>query len=129
MEKLTKQQYLDLLVTTSKQGGFPAVSEREECAYRSDDGKRCAVGLILPDAFYDSHNLEGSTVVDIADEFPEVEEFFPAGLAVKDMREIQNCHDTIAQGIDYRINRVWSHDRFVYELLGCACFYGMKPTV
>lgn len=54
---MNKYEYFRLLVETSKNGGFPAVKKNEltgkyKCCYRTDDGKKCAIGLIIPEEKY-----------------------------------------------------------------------------
>lgn len=48
------------LLTQKKQ----ALSEDGKCAYRSNNGLKCAVGCLIPDELYDS-NLENNMVSDI----------------------------------------------------------------
>ena len=61
------------------------------CAYRGDEGKKCAVGCLISDEDY-SANLEGRTVFD-----PQVQEALPVQFrtpeALKLLAALQLAHD------------------------------------
>lgn len=55
----TKQEVFDLILEgVRKQGGLSVNGTM--CAYRSNEGKRCAIGLLIPDDRY-VPDMEGST--------------------------------------------------------------------
>lgn len=114
---MTKYEYKDLLIQTSKDGGFPATNIDGSCAYRCEDGKKCAVGLILPDSLYE-RQLEYKTIDDLfTQEYLEDKSWIPDDLTVSDLYEIQRVHDSMSS--DYN---GWNHDRFVKELHELECF-------
>lgn len=113
--RLSVQTYYDLLVRTSREGGFPAVDGKQSCRYRMDDGRRCAVGWAIPDEAY-SPSIEGK-VVD-HDEMPAevlnaIEAAVP-GLGLADFAQIQRLHDGMRHD--------WDHSRFVARLNRMGCF-------
>lgn len=59
------------------------------CMYRGPDGLRCAVGGIMPDAFYD-HNLEGDTPSVLVER--GLLRATPLGLDL--LRALQRAHDS-----------------------------------
>ena len=113
---LTKQEYYDLLVTTSRNGGFPAIRVDDHgfnnCVYRGEDGRRCAVGLIMPDDRY-KKELEGSTASHVC-KICGVD-WIPEGIMAADLENIQSAHDNLSNGD-------WSHIDFVTELDQLVCF-------
>lgn len=52
----TRQQTFDTAVRLTVEQGGPSTRDtwkvRGECAYRGDNGRRCTVGLLIPDAKY-----------------------------------------------------------------------------
>jgi hypothetical protein len=66
MDKL--QEYYDQLMAACDDGTFPSYAPDEGnsngCWYRSPDGKRCAVGIRIPDELYDPE-LEGTSYADL----------------------------------------------------------------
>jgi hypothetical protein len=65
---MTKQEIFDHVLTHLRKQGKPAINETDSgediCAYRTDDGLKCAVGCLIPDDKY-NEDLEGrsATVV------------------------------------------------------------------
>lgn len=64
-EHLNKQREASVLETT----------DNAVCAYRTPDGKMCAVGCLIPDELYHP-DMEGKTVGGLLDGFPEIRELF-----------------------------------------------------
>lgn len=54
---MTMQQMFDVMVSHMKAQGHKAVSNGR-CAYRGDDGSKCAVGALIKDEYY-SEGIEG----------------------------------------------------------------------
>ncbi len=113
---MTRQEYRDLLITKSNAGEFPAGKYDEEldqflCSYRAENGRRCVVGLIIPDDRYDPE-IEGSNmktlkVVKCID--------FPDGVTQIDLEELQHLHDNLSN------ENPWPTEKFntrVCEILG-----------
>ena len=113
---LTKQEYYDLLVTTSRNGGFPAVRVDDycfnNCVYRGGDGRKCAVGLIMPDDRY-KKELEGTTASHVCKVCGT--DWVPKGITAEDLENIQSAHDNLSNGD-------WRHIDFVTELDQLVCF-------
>ena len=102
---MTKLEYYELLVKTSLEGGFPArVSEgmASVCKYRCEDGKKCAIGLIMPDGFY-RPDMEGRAVNRVTGH--TIPDWFPEGVDMDQVMEIQAAHDGMTI--------IWRHERFV----------------
>lgn len=85
-----KQDYFNRAVEGLAKQGFTRSQHRRQCLYRSPNGKKCALGHLIPDDRY-SESLEGRGVshallVDVG--FGELsledEEFF---------NNLQTCHD------------------------------------
>lgn len=110
---MNAQEYYNLLVKTSKEGGFPA-KENGEPKYFCKDGRRCPVGLIIPDNIK-IKEVDGSNTAYAL--FDIIETWFPEGMNVYDLQDIQDIHDE--QG------KEWSHEGFVKDLnkLGCFAYF------
>lgn len=117
----TLREYYDLLVKTSKEGGFPAAVFREgdvHCRYRTEDGKKCAVGLVIPDDRYDPtwdcHNLTAYGLP-----FVVIRPGLPADASVNLLSRIQEVHDELARkclrGGEFDPD-AWDHAEFVRRL-------------
>jgi len=108
---MTTQEYFNLLIETSKSGGFPATAEDGTCAYRGKDGKKCAVGVIIPDDVYDVE-MEGKPVYDLLEKGVDWD-WLPKrdGVTVspKDLHWVQAAHDE-------QVNGEWSHEKFETDL-------------
>lgn len=135
---LTKQEYFDLLVKTSREGGFPSVVPTSgetqvgyDCAYRTADGRKCGIGLLIPDTKY-VRPMEGARpTADFWAAYPDairpVEGFRHAGSlhATNDYIAVQMAHDALA--VDYHGNlKAWDHAEFVRRLLELPCFAGVE---
>ncbi|MEN7527880.1 hypothetical protein [Cupriavidus sp. DL-D2] len=60
------------------QGRRAMANQGQTCAYRSADGCKCAVGVLIPDELYDVH-MEGLSIARMLDQLDELE--LPAPLA------------------------------------------------
>jgi hypothetical protein len=119
---MTKQEYFDLLVKTSKEGGFPANSIYGGCYYRSPEGKKCTIGLLIPDPLYNS-----------AMEFVDITKIIPYivpvdGFMIDDYCLVQSTHDgmVIKQQSVITGQSIWNHTEFVSNLLDLPCFQGVQ---
>lgn len=124
---MTKQEYFGLLVETSRAGGFPSAVPDDEseggafCLYRGPDGRRCAVGLLIPDDRY-TPRMEDLGAGQLLQEFPALGAAVPAGLTGPDLEAVQAVHDAFA-----RDGGPWPHDRFVARLRLLSFFADAPP--
>lgn len=123
---MTKQEYLDLVVTTSRNGGFPSIVRSDNCElrdpnclYRSDNGKKCVAGLLIPDDKY-SEVMEGQAIDTLIEEC-SLFSIIPHGMTLPELVECQELHDDNAGHVP------WPHDEFVDGLLS-GPFKNMRPT-
>lgn len=93
MDKEALQQAFDKAYLGLKAQGFERSHENEVCLYRGPDGKKCALGHLIPDDQY-RHDMEGRGVGWILRNFPEA---LPLELhndrTMRDLRRLQQCHD------------------------------------
>lgn len=141
MSRLTKQQYYDLLVTTSKNGGFPAADDHGNCFYRTEDGKRCVVGIVLPDNLY-QRCMEGKAFSrvceiligeyesdhqhlpdDVRKQDPTKFEWVPEHMSLCDLASCQSAHDNLVLG-----HGQWVHSYFVKNLNALSCFQDVQKV-
>lgn len=93
----TAQQVFDRCVEhlfTQRRPSFELASQgARHCLYRCDDGRRCAVGLFIPDVDYDPMMDEGNTDVSaLLDNFPsQVPGWFHDHQSLLD--QLQTVHD------------------------------------
>ena len=86
----TKQSMLEHIKTNFKGKSINTKSDGEDiCLYRGPDGKKCAVGLFIPDEKYDRSMEECSPLSDV---LRCVTQHFP--LNPENMRVLQYIHDT-----------------------------------
>lgn len=97
---MTKREYLDLLIDAAHDGTFPSVAG-SVCRYRTESGRRCAVGVLISEeqyaAWFEARRMacEGVAV----DQFhPEVlQAILPDDMSVLDLKRIQEAHDGVAR--------------------------------
>ena len=73
----------------------PRAKEGLRCVYRTDDGRKCAIGCFIPDDKYDS-DFEGRNVRQLMQSGPS-KEFFRSlfrGVSPPLLHMLQNLHDT-----------------------------------
>lgn len=110
---MTKEEYKALLIHTSATGGFPARGGLfNRCMYRTDDGKKCAAGLLIPDECY-TPQIEGLCINSFCDEIRNpatvlVARHLPEGVTLFQVHELQQAHDSRSQA--------WDHERFVADV-------------
>lgn len=97
MEKYTHQQAFDkaaVHLLTQHEKSMCNPKTYNGCAYRSEDGKKCAFGIFIPDSVYDIE-MEGNSAGDIIDGYPEVKEQFVFGAGLFADR-MQSIHDNFS---------------------------------
>lgn len=94
MTKHTIQETFDTvarhLLRQSAKSVFNYVYGETSCAYRGDNGLRCAAGCLIPDSEY-SKSIEGSTVYPVMDKLGRTDFFGHDRFLV---RRLQVCHDS-----------------------------------
>lgn len=118
---MTRQEYRDLLISTSASGGFPSYGVLPEdadnsdggsgtgCLYRGPGGKRCAAGLLISDAAY-SPRFEGQTAHALIQRgMVEV----PIGMTASLLSQVQAAHDRLAEDDKGEAIEKWDHEAFV----------------
>lgn len=111
---MNKQEYYDLLVKTSLEGGFPAIERSSNsCKYRSSNGKKCAVGIIIPDNVYEKR-FEGRSINQILKHYCFDQSWIPDGIRISDLKNIQILHDCNTDN--------WNHNYFIRCLNSLPCF-------
>lgn len=112
-----------MLVTAAKDGTFPS-KDGNTCAYRGENGKKCAVGLLLTDE--EVRLVGNNTAVNaIPHRFPSVNlNERVEGLDVRDLTSIQFVHDSLAWKPE------WDADAFIERLKNLSCFkeFATCPT-
>lgn len=104
---LTRQQLFDALVNVALAGHFPARNAGGTCAYRTEDGRACAVGLFLPAAVARRCDDMGASVNDER-VWETVRPFLPDWMDRHTAAEVQTAHDMY--------NGEATHARFVLAL-------------
>jgi len=124
---MNKQRIFDIisdhLLTQGKQSmrtivDIDGINEDEpQCAYRGEDGMKCALGILMPDEAY-NETLEGGTVVGLHIQDAIYEETGPLSRGdLSFLDAMQRCHDQM--GV---IHSEWWPNRLknlaeVYELV------------
>lgn len=116
---LNRQKYLELLIKTSAEGGFPAAKLDNSkflhfmCYYRLND-RKCAIGILIPDNVYHK-DMECGDVYKLIDRFPSLKEHFPKDVAPEEFYNIQQIHDNLAKKCSQQ-NMKWPHETFVTQI-------------
>ena len=90
---MDNQEFFDKATSGFLKQGVLSVDKTGECVYRCDDGRRCAVGFVVPDELY-RFEFEGHAIETLIAEREDVEAFFSKVTALFAV-EIQRCHDSI----------------------------------
>lgn len=78
------------------------------CAYRGDNGLKCAIGCLIPDELY-HEDMESITVIDLVKGFPEIGELF-RGVDINLLFELQSTHDDIdAESWEGVLSDIYAH--------------------
>ncbi len=102
---MTKEEYLAELETRSLNGMFPAINELGECRYRTPDGQKCAIGILISDDKYSS-DMEGGNISCLIREYSLQ---LPEWLTQKQATELQNVHDDMS-------DEEWNHELFMKQV-------------
>lgn len=71
------------------------------CAYRGEDGTKCAIGILIPDDIY-SPNMEGKSFHQLCQQYDVVADL-PEIKAIKQVGEVmQQLHDNLQGMPDFR---------------------------
>jgi len=111
---VTTKEYFNLLIETSESGGFPAITKGNKCAYRGEGGRRCAVGIIMPDHVY-KESMEGAPASNMFEKGIVDWSWLPmkngVTILASDLNSIQEVHDMQVKNTWSRIG-VWDPDKF-----------------
>lgn len=79
------------------------------CAYRGDDGARCAVGIFIPDAEYAS-SMEGQSFCIVVDRCPSLAALPSETQSL--LETLQDCHDTAENrsGLVRKLRELAAHE-------------------
>lgn len=94
---MDKQQIFDTVATHLLKQGKPALSAEGYCRYRTDDGLKCAVGVLIPDDKYDP-KIEGYPVGDAGDVGAMVRQALPFSTnpnLINFLADLQFYHDNV----------------------------------
>ena len=103
MDKEALQQAFNKAYLGLKAQGFERSHKGGSgCRYRGPDGKKCAIGHMIPDEHY-RPEMEGGSVCFIAESYPEA---LPVGLrgipAQHALHRLQRCHDQASNPEDMK---------------------------
>lgn len=99
-EVLTRQQAYDRMREYFARPDAQQAADDGNCAYRAEDGSKCAIGCLIPDDLYDPE-MEGASTAHLFDRFhwlpfaPDDVEFY---------RRAQRIHDTWTPYYDQKEN-------------------------
>lgn len=115
----SRQEWLDLIIKTSLEGGFPSVeydgcANPGRCVYLSPTGRMCVIGLLIDREKYSS-SLEGNLRNKVLEVLPE----WAQQLGRHVLSSVQACHDSRARG-------PWDHKAFVENLRNLNVFTDCK---
>lgn len=90
---MTPQEIFDTVATHLFTQGKRAMDPNtDRCAYRTPDGKKCAIGCLIPDELYDQ-GMEGYSVSCLVDAKFLLPSFFNRNLRL--LSSLQSVHDGI----------------------------------
>lgn len=93
------------------------------CRYRSDDGKKCVVGEVIPDKDYLPEMDDAGDSNELYSRYPSLRDYIPPGMTRGDMKLAQEAHDcTATDGIQADRTIVWNHNEFVWRLAEVPAF-------
>lgn len=120
---MTRQEIFDTVVRHLYSMPHRAML-KGNCAYRSDDGLKCAVGCLIPDEIYDP-KMETFDILRLMVEWETLPAFFCSeniGLLIK----LQSAHDFTA---NWKSNSGGPSEAMARELTEVATRYGLSPAV
>lgn len=87
---MTPQQIYDTVKAHLLQQRCVSINPTIGCAYRGDNGTKCAVGALIPDSMYDPA-MEGAVIATLIHKF-QVPSYFKQNLDL--LHSLQRLHDT-----------------------------------
>lgn len=118
------QEYYDLLVRSAVDGTFPS-HDGAVCVYRGDRTggcpRRCAVGVLIPDARYTDIVEDSSCDEEWWEKFHDCVSL-PAGLEREDLEKAQYAHDSS------RSTDGWNKESFLQKINALDCFARVKQV-
>ena len=114
----SEQEVFDYVIGHLSSQGKQSIrmEEFEFCAYRGANGAKCAVGVLIPDEFYND-GMEGDCVDGLIENFPR--ECLITGIIKHKniLNSLQNMHDSLS---------TWQNqDSFSYEAQRIADLYNL----
>jgi hypothetical protein len=106
----TKQEIFDAAVKQIALQGGPSVALSGFCAYRGENGRKCAVGAVLADDEYEPIFEDHGSVnlINLPDRLKPHRRF---------LRELQQAHDGANRSSDKALDATWSAP---HQVLGIA---------
>ncbi len=92
---MNKQAAFDNLVQAIIDQGGPSVSTTGACRYRGMDGRKCAVGFLIPDHIY-RKSMEGKSYQILRDKFLELDLVPAIDTLHTLLPALQSAHDSAA---------------------------------
>lgn len=92
LDKPTKEEYYTEIARRTKVDLFPSKDpdNNNNCLYRGEGGRACALGVVLPDDVLLGHNSDG-----ISNIFKEVVVYLPDWMSLAIAERLQLCHDSV----------------------------------
>ena len=121
---MNKFEYKKLLIDSSARGVFPSATSTGYCQYRGDNGRKCAVGLILPDEIFNVVDECGdaNSLIETCEAGGLSLSWIPEGITPDDLQIIQGIHDDAVVKMRNNNCKIWPHDEFVGEIESLECF-------
>jgi len=87
----------DIIDTINNEFTGKAIQHSEQCEYLTDDGRKCVIGLFIPDG----HEAQRSTgdVECILGTYPELSDYMPSK-SIRFLDSLQREHDSIPTILD-----------------------------
>lgn len=128
---MNRQDLFDRAVAgIRKQGGLALTDNGLGCLYLTKDGRRCAIGHLLPEGHPALSPKVGMGVTNLFRNYPDLNTYF--GVASDDIQfliELQRVHDKAGFATDYTSNPATDHlPRFETAARALAEHYGLTYT-
>lgn len=115
---MTSREYFEKLKVAATDGTFPSTDAIDgNCVYRTEDGRGCAIGIILSDKLY-RQSMEGW---DFSHQTPGMRKAIIARVdgATEDfMFAVQKCHDKLAH--------IWNPEEFIADVRRVFQKFGLE---